>query len=60
VRLDFPDLGTVWDVGFHDRAVRQDDDLVDMARYLVLNPVRAGLVRRVRDYPYWGAVWCDS
>ena len=47
----------LWAQGFHDRALRQDEDLLTTARYIVANPVRAGLVRRVRDYPYWGAVW---
>jgi putative transposase len=47
----------VWAPGFHDRALRREEDLEDMARYLVLNPVRAGLVRRVMDYPYWDAIW---
>jgi REP element-mobilizing transposase RayT len=57
VRLAREAVGKVWGAGFHDRALRREDDLVDMARYLVLNPVRAGLVRRVRDYPYWDAIW---
>jgi putative transposase len=47
----------LWAQGFHDRALRQDEDLLTAARYIVANPVRAGLVQRVRDYPYWGAVW---
>jgi REP element-mobilizing transposase RayT len=47
----------VWAPGFHDRALRTEDDLEDMARYLVLNPVRAGLVARVMEYSYWDAVW---
>jgi REP element-mobilizing transposase RayT len=47
----------VWANGFHDRALRQEDDLAELARYLVLNPVRARLVRRVGDYPFWDAVW---
>jgi REP element-mobilizing transposase RayT len=59
VRLVHGNIAKVWDCGFHDRALRNDDDLVDLARYVVLNPVRAGLVRRVRDYPYWGAIWMD-
>jgi len=49
--------GRVWADGFHDRALRRDECLVEAARYIVLNPVRAGLVRRVGDYPYWNAVW---
>jgi REP element-mobilizing transposase RayT len=47
----------VWADGFHDRALRRDDDLVELARYVVLNPFRAGLVRRIGDYPYWDAIW---
>jgi REP element-mobilizing transposase RayT len=47
----------VWAPAFHDRALRRDEDLRGVARYLVLNPVRAGLVRRVGDYPFWDAVW---
>ena len=31
--------------------------LRDVARYIVANPLRAGLVERVGDYPYWDAVW---
>lgn len=46
-----------WMPGFHDRALRREDDLVAVARYVVMNPVRAGLVRRVGDYPYWDAAW---
>ncbi|MEX1829746.1 transposase [Luteibacter sp. CQ10] len=47
----------VWQRTFHDRALRQDDDVKDAARYIVANPLRAGLVDRVGDYPYWNATW---
>lgn len=49
--------GAFWFCGFHDLAVRKEDDLLGIARYIVANPVRAGLVRRVVDYPFWNAVW---
>ncbi|MBS7457373.1 REP-associated tyrosine transposase [Coralloluteibacterium stylophorae] len=49
--------GPVWAPGFHDRALRREEALLDAARYIVANPVRAGLVRRVGDYPFWDAVW---
>lgn len=49
--------GTVWQPGYHDRALRREVDLLPAARYVIRNPVRAGLVRSVRDYPYWDAVW---
>ncbi|KRB03553.1 hypothetical protein ASD86_20285 [Lysobacter sp. Root690] len=47
----------VWAQAYHDRALRREEALLAEARYVVMNPVRAGLVRRVREYPYWGAVW---
>ncbi|MDQ7996226.1 MAG: transposase [Luteibacter sp.] len=50
----------VWQRAFHDRALRKEDDLKAMARYVVANPIRAGLVRRVGDYPYWDAIWVGS
>jgi len=28
-----------------------------IARYIVANPLRAGLVSRVGDYPLWDACW---
>jgi len=49
--------GPFWQRGYHDRALRRDADLPAAARYIVANPVRAGLCERVMDYPYWDAVW---
>lgn len=46
-----------WMPAYHDRALRRDEDMLAVARYVVMNPVRAGLVRRVGDYPYWNAIW---
>jgi REP element-mobilizing transposase RayT len=46
-----------WQRGFHDRALRREEDLVKMARYVVANPLRAGLVEKLGDYPLWDAVW---
>lgn len=47
----------VWARAFHDHAARKDDDLKGLARYIVANPVRAGIVAMVLDYPFWDAVW---
>jgi len=52
--------GPVWMPGFHDRALRKEADVLHAARYIVANPVRAGLVNRVGDYPYWNAVWLSG
>jgi putative transposase len=48
---------SLWQQGFHDRALRREDDLVKLARYVVANPLRAGLVERLGDYPLWDAIW---
>ena len=50
---------SAWQRGFHDHALRRDEDLVSVARYIVANSVRAGLVRRIGDYPHWDATWLD-
>lgn len=47
----------VWARAFHDRALRYEDDVLEVARYIICNPLRAGLARSVRDYPFWDAVW---
>ncbi|NVZ23473.1 transposase [Pseudomonas costantinii] len=49
--------GRLWQKGYHDRGMRCEADLKDFARYVVCNPVRAGLVRRVHDYPLWDVWW---
>jgi len=46
-----------WQRGYHDRALRADDDLRVVARYVVGNPVRAGLVSCIGDYPHWDCAW---
>ena len=35
--------------------LRAEDDVLGIARYIVENPVRAGLVRSVKDYPFSGS-----
>ena len=47
----------LWQRGFQDRALRAEDDVRAAARYVIANPVRAGIVDRVGQYPYWDAVW---
>ncbi|HEY6093898.1 MAG TPA: transposase [Gallionellaceae bacterium] len=49
--------GTVWARAYHDHALRQEEDLQKIARYIVANPLRAGLVTRIGDYPFWNAIW---
>jgi len=49
--------GKVWSRGFHDHAVRKEEDLKSIARYVIANPLRAGLVQSIGEYSLWDATW---
>lgn len=49
--------GALWQKGYHERAVRSRDDIEKVARYMVANPVRAGLAEDPGGYPYWNCAW---
>jgi len=57
IRLAHPGLPAIWEKGFQDHALRKEEAMHAAARYLVLNPIRAGLAGKVGDYPYWNADW---
>jgi REP element-mobilizing transposase RayT len=48
----------LWQEGYYDRVLRPADDAKTVARYIVSNPIRAGLVRMPSEYPHIGSdVW---
>ncbi len=47
----------LWQPGYHDKAIRKEQDVVGVARYVVANPLRAGVVTKLGDYPLWDAIW---
>ena len=49
--------GTFWQRSYYDHGIRTDEDLRAVARYLVANPLRKGLVTCIGDYSHWDAVW---
>lgn len=49
--------GPVWQKAYFDRAVRKEEDFLGIARYIIANPLRAGLVSSVKNYPHWDAAW---
>jgi putative transposase len=51
------EIKPLWQEGFHDHALRSEEDMRRTARYLVANPLRAGLVSKIGDYPHWDAKW---
>ena len=52
--------GAIWQPAYFDHALRVDANLKQVARYIVANPLRAGLVQKLGDYPHWDAVWLDD
>jgi hypothetical protein len=40
----------LWARGYHDRVIREDEDLARHVRYVRDNAVKAGSVRRAEDY----------
>ena len=48
----------LWQEGYYDRVLRAEEDSRAIARYVIENPVRAGLVDRPGLYPHLGSdVW---
>ena len=45
----------LWQKGVNDYIVRDDVDLLDRVRYVVNNPLAAGLVSRPEDYSFLGS-----
>jgi putative transposase len=48
----------LWQPGYFEHVLRQDEDAVQTARYILDNPVRAGLARHPLEYPFVGSgIW---
>jgi len=44
---------------FYDHILRKDEDVMAVARYIIANPVRAGIVDEVGKYPFAGSLVYD-
>ena len=53
-------VGKLWQAGYYDHCLRGDEDLQMQARYILENPLRAGLAMCVDEYPYSWSVWGKS
>jgi putative transposase len=45
----------LWQRYSYERVLRRGEDSQSVARYIIENPLRARLVARVDDYPFWGS-----
>jgi putative transposase len=46
----------LWQRGYFDRVLREEDDTVTVARYILDNPIRAGIVDAPEEYRYLGSL----
>ncbi len=51
---------SVWQKCFFDRGLRSEEDIRSVAEYIIANPIRAGLVADIGQYPFWDAWWLND
>jgi REP-associated tyrosine transposase len=49
----------LWQRYGFERTLRKEEQTFIVARYILNNPIRANLVKRVEDYPFIGSLVCD-
>jgi len=49
--------GKLWQSAYFDRGLRKDEELIGIARYIVANPLRAKIVDKVENYPFWNSAY---
>ena len=49
-------LTTLWQRYGYEHVLRDDEATLSVARYILENPVRAGLVAQVEEYPFLGSM----
>lgn len=47
-------VNKLWQRGYYEHIVRKNEDLLEMAKYIVNNPLRKGLVSKSEDYRWQG------
>jgi REP element-mobilizing transposase RayT len=47
----------LWQPGFYERILRDDEATEAVARYILENPIRAGLTQALGEYPF---AWSDT
>jgi len=46
----------LWQLGFFDHVLRSDESYAEKWQYVLENPVRAGLVREMEEWPHQGEI----
>ena len=50
----------LWQPGYHERILRDDEATIAVARYILENPVRGGLAAQLFEYPLAGSATYDN
>ncbi|MEZ5469581.1 MAG: transposase [Lysobacterales bacterium] len=50
----------IWQRTFHDHALRSDESTLAVGRYILANPVRAGLAARIDQWPWRGGILLNA
>ncbi len=49
----------LWQDSFHDHGIRKTEDIDALVKYIIENPVRAGLVEQWWNYPWTGGTFIE-
>ncbi|WP_096794027.1 REP-associated tyrosine transposase [Pseudoalteromonas sp. 1_2015MBL_MicDiv] len=47
----------VWQPAYYDHALREEENRIEIARYIAANPLRRSIVNKLGDYPFWNSVY---
>ena len=47
--------GRLWQRSYYDHVLRKEQSIMEVAKYILDNPVRKGIVREYTEYPYSGS-----
>jgi REP element-mobilizing transposase RayT len=50
----------LWQKGYFEHVLRDDETALIVARYILANPARAGLAKEPREYPFSGSLVFDK
>ena len=45
----------LWQESFYDEVLKEDEIPIEVAKYIISNPMRTGLIRDLNAYGYWGS-----
>jgi putative transposase len=50
----------LWHISYYDHVLRKEESIEGVARYILDNPVRKGLVSDYKEYPFSWSFWTDQ